>query len=92
MTHPIDSDSTLCISEEVLEVVQPGHAHVKDAPVSAQALLCLDLFQGRRVNILWIAADVREMERRGEVPGIHALDDAIAPNLDVYEVLKLSPE
>ncbi|HEY5621922.1 MAG TPA: transcription-repair coupling factor, partial [Pontiella sp.] len=36
------------------------------APISSQALLCLDLFRTANVNILWTCADVREMEKLHE--------------------------
>jgi transcription-repair coupling factor (superfamily II helicase) len=66
MNNRTDSGSTLCVSEAVLEGFQPGRVRVADAPVSAQALLCLDLFSAGSLNILWIASDVREMERLHE--------------------------
>ncbi|MDF7825283.1 transcription-repair coupling factor [Pontiellaceae bacterium B12227] len=63
--------STLRANGEVLKGVGAGNVQVTDAPISAQALLCLDLFQTLENNILWIAADVREMERLHE--SIHTL-------------------
>ncbi len=56
--------STLRINGEVLKDVMPGTAQVADAPISAQALLCRDLAQ--TTNLVWVAADVREMERLHE--------------------------
>ena len=57
---------TLRVDGEVLKDVGAGTMQLADAPVSAQALLCLDLFQTNGVNILWVAADVREMEKLHE--------------------------
>ncbi|NLX26624.1 MAG: transcription-repair coupling factor [Lentisphaerae bacterium] len=59
-------DNTLRVNGAVLNGVTYGYAQVADAPLSAQALLCLDLFQTTGTNILWVAADVREMERLHE--------------------------
>ncbi|MEN7973685.1 MAG: CarD family transcriptional regulator, partial [Verrucomicrobiota bacterium] len=56
-------NSTPRVDRAVLKGVTAGTAQVADAPVSAQALLSLDIFQSREINVLWIAADVREMER-----------------------------
>ncbi len=58
--------STLRVNGAVLKGVSTGTARAADAPTSAQALLCLDLFQTGKTNVLWIAADVREMERLHE--------------------------
>ncbi|MDF7800447.1 transcription-repair coupling factor [Pontiellaceae bacterium B1224] len=63
--------STLRVNGAVLKSVSSKNLQVTDAPISAQALLCLDLFQTLEKNILWIAADVREMERLNE--SIHTL-------------------
>ncbi len=57
---------TLGIDRTLLEGVGPGSATAADAPVSAQALLCLDLFRQAGTNILWVATDVREMARLHE--------------------------
>lgn len=58
--------STLRVNGAVLKLVSTNAARVQDAPISAQALLCRDLFRIQGRNILWIAADVREMERLNE--------------------------
>ncbi|MEA2067998.1 MAG: transcription-repair coupling factor [Verrucomicrobiota bacterium] len=58
--------STLRVDGAVLEGVVSGNARVADAPISAQALLCNALFQTLDTNVLWVAADVREMERLHE--------------------------
>ncbi len=58
--------STLRVSGEVLQNVGTGNLELSDAPISAQALLCIDLFQTLGKNILWVAADVREMGRLHE--------------------------
>ncbi len=60
------NNRTLCVNEAVLKRVTPGTAPTSDAPISAQALLCLDIFEQQKTNILWIAADVREMLRLHE--------------------------
>jgi transcription-repair coupling factor (superfamily II helicase) len=58
--------STLRVDGAVLKGVSAGNARVADAPISAYALLCLDLFRVAGLNVLWVAADVREMERLHE--------------------------
>ncbi|WP_168432929.1 transcription-repair coupling factor [Pontiella sulfatireligans] len=50
----------------MLKCVSPGNARSDDSPVSMQALLCRDIFQNKKTNILWIAADVREMDKLHE--------------------------
>ncbi|MCK5676086.1 MAG: hypothetical protein KAH99_03620, partial [Verrucomicrobia bacterium] len=60
------NNSTPRVDGAVLKGVMPGTAQVADAPISAQALLCLDIFKNLGHNILWVAADVREMERLHE--------------------------
>jgi hypothetical protein len=57
---------TLRVNGEVLKGVGAGHVQFVDAPISACALLCLDLFETNNLNILWVAADVREMEKLHE--------------------------
>ena len=54
------------VDPAVLNGVGPGPLRVGDAPVSAQAMLCIALFETRGLNVLWTAADVREMERLHE--------------------------
>ncbi len=49
-----------------------------DAPITAQALFGLGVFQQQELSLLWIAADVREMERLHE--SIHTLVDATSPS------------
>ncbi|MDH3982552.1 MAG: hypothetical protein OES84_06570, partial [Kiritimatiellaceae bacterium] len=56
-------ECTLRISGEVLKCVTSCSMQVVDTPITAQALLCRDMFQTQKTNMLWIAADVREMER-----------------------------
>ena len=58
--------STLRVDGEVLKGVVPGMARAADAPISAQALLCLGIFHRMKSDILWVATDVREMERLHE--------------------------
>jgi transcription-repair coupling factor (superfamily II helicase) len=65
MTRSAKTTAPLRIGAPVLDRVTGAHLQVADAPISAQALLCLDLFQ-RGHNLLWVAADVREMERLHE--------------------------
>jgi transcription-repair coupling factor (superfamily II helicase) len=55
--------STLRVNGAVLEGITGGNLRVQDTPICAQALLCLDIFQQRNLDILWVAEDVREMER-----------------------------
>ena len=69
-----DKAGTLHVDGAVLKGVSPGSARLADAPISAQALLCLDIFQTSDTNLLWIAADVREMEKLHE--SIRTLVDA----------------
>jgi transcription-repair coupling factor (superfamily II helicase) len=66
MTFDEQKMSTLRVNGAVLKGISKDHLQVSDAPISAQALLCLDLFQTLEKNILWIATDVREMERLNE--------------------------
>ncbi len=58
--------STLWVNGEVLKGVSSGIAQITDTPISAQALLCLNIFKNLEINIVWNAADVREMERLHE--------------------------
>jgi len=75
------NNSTPRVDGAVLKDVMPGNAQVADTPISAQALLCRDIFQKRELNILWITADVREMERLHEslqtLQGRQDADDTI---------------
>jgi len=57
------NDSTPRVSGAVLEAVTQMRLRVADAPISAQAMLGLGLFQDAAQNVLWIATDSREMER-----------------------------
>ncbi len=59
-------DSILRVDGAVLEGISTSALQVADAPISAQAMLGLDLFQTLKRNVLWIAADVREMGRLQE--------------------------
>ena len=59
-------NSTLRVNEAVLKGVSAGNARMEDAPISAQALLCLEILQTLKTNILWVAADAREMEKLHE--------------------------
>jgi len=58
--------STPRINGAVLKGITPGTAQVADAPISAQALLGLEIFQTLKTSLLWVTADVREMERLHE--------------------------
>ena len=60
------TNSTLRVNGEVLKGVKGGMAQVSDAPISARALLCLDIFRIHGMSTLWIATDVRDMERLHE--------------------------
>ena len=66
MTIDSAQASTLGVDRAVLEGVAPGTAQVADMPICAQALLGLGIFQTLETTILWVAADVREMERLHE--------------------------
>jgi transcription-repair coupling factor (superfamily II helicase) len=66
MTVGLGKSSTLRTTEAVLKGVSTGNARMADAPISAQALLCLDILQTLHSNLLWIAADAREMEKLHE--------------------------
>ncbi len=78
---PVGSEkkSTPRVDEAVLKGVAAGNARVADAPISAQALFGLGVFQTLELSILWVAADVREMERLHE--SIHTLQTASPPLL-----------
>jgi len=58
-----EQDSTPRVDGAVLNGVNADQLQIIDTPISAQALLCRQLFQSKERSILWIAADVREMER-----------------------------
>ncbi|HSR87616.1 MAG TPA: hypothetical protein VLL07_01575, partial [Pontiella sp.] len=66
MAFEHEPDSTLRIDGAVLKGVKGGMAQVSDSPISAQALLCLDIFLTHGMSALWVAGDVREMERLHE--------------------------
>lgn len=92
--------STLRINGEVLKGVGPGTVQVEDTPISAQALLCLDVFQRTETNVLWIAVDVREMERLHEsvrtlvkqasLPA-HRLTGIPAPHIHLFQPMEKDP-
>ena len=63
MTTEQEMTGTLHVNGAVLKQVAPGTAWPSDSPICAQALLGLDIFQSSQINLLWVAADVREMER-----------------------------
>ncbi len=58
-----EHDSTPRVDGAVLTGVTAGNMQIANTPISAQALLCHDIFNTLSQSILWIAADVREMER-----------------------------
>ncbi|WP_372794985.1 transcription-repair coupling factor [Pontiella sp.] len=66
MSFEEKKNSTLRVNGEVLRGVDTRNIRLPDTPITAQALLCIDLFQTLENDILWIAADVREMERLHE--------------------------
>jgi transcription-repair coupling factor (superfamily II helicase) len=66
MVESFIQNSTLRLGEAVLKGVSFGTARLVDMPISAQTLLCLSLFQTYDFNILWVASDVRDMERLHE--------------------------
>ncbi len=61
-----EKESIPRVGEAVLKGIAAGNARVVEAPISAQALLCLDISHTLEPHILWIAADVREMEKLHE--------------------------
>ncbi|MDF7807314.1 transcription-repair coupling factor [Pontiellaceae bacterium B12219] len=71
MTYNEQKESTLRVNGAVLKGISTESLQVSDAPISAQALLSRDLFQILERNILWVATDVREMERLNE--SLHTL-------------------
>jgi transcription-repair coupling factor (superfamily II helicase) len=88
---PIDDTkpSTLRVDGAVLNGVMPREIQVADAPVSAQALLCRDLFLTLETNILWIAADVREMERLHE--SLRTLYGAGSESIHLFQPMEKDP-
>jgi transcription-repair coupling factor (superfamily II helicase) len=84
-------NSTLRIDGAVLKGISAGTIKVADTPVSAQALLCLDLFQSGNLNILWNAADVREMERLHESIQTLAKDRDGVPHLLQFQPMEKDP-
>ena len=80
--------STPGVNPAVLKGVTPSAVQVVDAPVSAQALLCRDLFQRLELNVLWVAADVHEMERLNE--SLHTLT-AGNENILLFQPLEKDP-
>ena len=58
--------STPGVDRAVLQGVAAGNAQRTDAPITAQALFCLGVFQVQKLSILWVADDAREMERLHE--------------------------
>ncbi len=63
MENELRKKRTPGINRAVLQGVTAGNMQVAEAPITAQALLCLGLFQFMDHPVLWVAADVREMER-----------------------------
>ncbi len=64
-THT-EKTSTPGVNQAVLKSVTAGSAQITDAPISAQALLCLGIFRSKKLHVLWVAADAREMEKLHE--------------------------
>ena len=107
MAFKHEPDSTLRVDGAVLKGVKGGIAQVSDAPISAHALLCLVIFRTQGMNTLWIANDVREMERLHESLGTlakgrdgppgrppstdEAARSAIAPYLFLFQPMEKDP-
>ncbi len=89
MTSENEKDSTLRVDGAVLKGVGAGTVQVADAPISAQALLGLDAFQTLECNILWIAGDVREMERLNE--SIRTLARNVDATLLLFQPMEKDP-
>lgn len=86
-------DGTLRVDGAVLNGVGAGPARIGDAPISAQALLCLDLFATTGTNILWVAADAREMEKLHEsLRTLHAgRTGTPAPHIHLFQPMEKDP-
>jgi len=107
MAIEYEPDSTPRVDGAVLKDVMSGAAQVCDAPISAHALFCLDAFRTCSINLLWVATDVREMERLHESlqtlsEGREGLADrphsagetarpAIAPYLHIFQPMEKDP-
>ncbi|VGO14135.1 Transcription-repair-coupling factor [Pontiella desulfatans] len=83
--------STPGVDPAVLKRFTGKHARVVDAPICAQALLCRDIFQILKQNVLWIAADVREMERLHESLRTLVEDTAGAPSIPPQDIHLFQP-
>jgi transcription-repair coupling factor (superfamily II helicase) len=88
MTFEEQKVSTLRVNGEVLKGISTETLQVSDAPISAQALLCLDLFQTLEKNVLWVAADVREMGRLNE--SIRTLTSNVC-NIHLFQPMEKDP-
>ncbi|MBN2785572.1 MAG: transcription-repair coupling factor [Pontiellaceae bacterium] len=76
----------------MLNGVTSGTASITDAPISAQALLCTDIFRENGTNVLWTAADVREMGRLHEsIRTIFNADAMPSPALLLFQPMERDP-
>ena len=98
------TNSTPRVSGAVLKDVKGGMAQVSDAPISAQSLLCLDIFRLHGISELWIATDVREMERLHESlrtlangrdgcpqPSVAGWDTPPYPSIHLFQPMEKDP-
>ncbi|NNJ70161.1 MAG: hypothetical protein HKP10_02600, partial [Kiritimatiellales bacterium] len=92
MTSESNRLSTPGVDRAVLQGVSVGRAMVADAPISAQALLCLDIFQLQNRNVLWIATDVREMEKLHEsIVTLAGGDTPPDPHVHLFQPMEKDP-
>ena len=83
-----EESRALRVNGEALNGVGAGAHRVSDAPISAQALLGLDLFETLERDVLWIATDTREMNRLRESLRSLAADDA---DIHLFQPMERDP-
>lgn len=90
MENQNENNSPLRIDRAALKGITTGNAAVADTPISAQALLCREIFQRLKRPVLWIAADAREMERLYE--SIQTLASADwKPAIQLFQPMEKDP-
>ncbi len=85
-----EKTSILEIDPAVLKGVSAGNAQIADVPVSAQALLCLDLFRIKTLPILWVSTDAREMNQLHESL-LTLAPSTLAPSIQRFQPLEKDP-
>lgn len=84
MDHHDKENIALQVRGKICDAVPSNGGWIEDSPVSAQALLAIDLFRTREKHLLWIAEDVREMEKLTEsIQTLKQLDPTAAPSVEV---------